>query len=163
MFHPRALTNIPAQRAGLKQEFVGSWSAVQGCGGSGLVAYLPITCCLSSFPNSPAREAQSTHRCRPLLLHIQAPSLETATLWLLLGLSGVCTGDVACPQENQPRKALGSGLGTTGAGRGHSQWRARSVRSRGPFFLGWEQCYSSVSSSLQSLLSHAYFIIIVIF
>lgn len=111
---------------------------LRGCG-------LPaLACCLlriSSSPGSPS-------------LHIPAPSLQTATLWLLL--RGVTTGGVACPWEIWPGEGPGSGLETrqgilgslvpkAWSGKGgvgsrwaclhgmeHSQWRTRSARPRGP-------------------------------
>ena len=102
MFHPFALTNIPAQRADLNQEFGGSGSAMQECGGSGLVDSVPTACGLPPFPGSPSREVRHAHTCRHPSLHVQAPSLMDGGKeppfghFLVLGLSGVCNGDVAC-------------------------------------------------------------------
>lgn len=107
MFHPPALTNTPAQRAGLSQDCVGPWSVVQECGGSG-----PVDLPAASPPSLVAphlRRSPHTQADIPACMSKSIPA--NSHLRPLLGLRGVCTGDVACPGENPPTKAPEVGLG----------------------------------------------------
>lgn len=70
----------------------------------GLPAHGLLLVSTSSLPGSRTREGQCMHMCGHPGLHIQDPPLQTATLWLLLGLR-------ACCRENRPEKGPRIGLG----------------------------------------------------